>query len=120
MGPPSSGGVHIIQMLKILENYDLNSLGHNSGPYMNLLAEVMKYAYADRSKYLGDPDFYEVPIKKLPVRCTQKIYQKILKLDQERALLKYLQESILIKKVMKRPIFQLQIKKEMLFLQLYT
>ena len=52
MGPPSSGGVHIIQMLKILENYDLNSLGHNSGPYMNLLAEVMKYAYADRSKYL--------------------------------------------------------------------
>ena len=39
MGPPSSGGVHIIQMLKILENYDLNSLGHNSGPYMNLRSQ---------------------------------------------------------------------------------
>ena len=65
MGPPSSGGVHIIQMLNILENYDLQSLGHNSSKYINLLAETMKYAYADRSKYLGDPDFYNVPIKSL-------------------------------------------------------
>ena len=65
MGPPSSGGLHVIQMLNILENYDLNKIGHNSSEYINLLAEVMKYAYADRSKYLGDPDFYEVPIRKI-------------------------------------------------------
>lgn len=65
MGPPSSGGIHIIQMLNILENYDLNQLGHNSTDYINLLTEVMKHAYADRSKYLGDPDFFDVPIDKI-------------------------------------------------------
>ena len=65
MGPPSSGGIHVIQMLNILENYDLNELGHNSTDYINLLTEVMKHAYADRSKYLGDPDFFDVPIDKI-------------------------------------------------------
>ena len=65
MGPPSSGGIHIIQMLNVLENYDLNELGHNSTDYINLLTEVMKHAYADRSKYLGDPDFFDVPIDKI-------------------------------------------------------
>jgi|TARA_B100001540_G_scaffold110209_1_gene98861 gamma-glutamyltranspeptidase/glutathione hydrolase len=65
MGPPSSGGLHVIQMLNILENYDLKKIGHNSLEYINLLTEVMKFAYADRSKYLGDPDFYDVPIKKI-------------------------------------------------------
>ena len=65
MGPPSSGGIHLIQMLNILENYNLKSFGHNNPRYVALLAEVMKFAYADRSKYLGDPDFYEVPIEEL-------------------------------------------------------
>ena len=65
MGPPSTGGLHVIQMLNILENYDLKKIGHNSLEYINLLTEVMKFAYADRSKYLGDPDFYDVPIKKI-------------------------------------------------------
>ena len=65
MPPPSSGGIHVIQMLNVLENFDLRKLGHNSKEYINVLSEVMKYAYADRSKHLGDPDFYDVPIKKL-------------------------------------------------------
>ena len=65
MGPPSSGGVHIIQMLNVLENFDLKELGHNTYSYINLLTEVMKYAYADRSKHLGDPDFFNVPVAKL-------------------------------------------------------
>ena len=65
MPPPSSGGIHVIQMLNVLENFDLRKLGHNSKEYINVLSEVMKYAYADRSKHLGDPDFYNVPIKKL-------------------------------------------------------
>jgi gamma-glutamyltranspeptidase/glutathione hydrolase len=59
--PPSSGGIHIIQMLNILEGYDLASLGHNSAAYLHLLIESMKLAYADRSQYLGDPDFVDVP-----------------------------------------------------------
>ena len=65
MPPPSSGGVHLIQMLNILDNFDLKALGHNSKDYILLLAETMKYAYADRSKYLGDPDFFDVPVKQL-------------------------------------------------------
>tara|TARA_B100001559_G_scaffold304499_1_gene293994 strand:+ start:53 stop:1834 length:1782 start_codon:yes stop_codon:yes gene_type:complete len=75
MGPPSSGGVHIIQMLNILENYDLNQIGHNTTEYINLLAEVMKYAYADRSKHLGDPDFFNVPISEI----TNKKYARNIK-----------------------------------------
>jgi len=62
MPPPSSGGVHIIQMLNILAGYPVAELGHNSAAGIHLLAEVMKLAYADRSKYLGDPDFYDVPV----------------------------------------------------------
>ena len=65
MGPPSSGGIHIVQMLNILELHDLTKYKHNSSKYINLLTETMKYAYADRSKYLGDPDFYEVPISRI-------------------------------------------------------
>ena len=65
MGPPSSGGVHILQMLNILENFNLKKLGHNSIEYVNILTETMKHAYADRSLYLGDPDYYQVPVNKL-------------------------------------------------------
>jgi gamma-glutamyltranspeptidase / glutathione hydrolase len=61
MPPPSSGGIHVIQMLNVLENFDLKAAGHGSALYINRMAEVMKYAYADRSMHLGDPDFYEVP-----------------------------------------------------------
>jgi gamma-glutamyltranspeptidase/glutathione hydrolase len=75
MGPPSSGGVHVIQMLNILENYDLQEVGHNTPRYINLLAEVMKYAYADRSKHLGDPDFFNVPVSEI----TNKQYAKTIK-----------------------------------------
>lgn len=75
MGPPSSGGVHVIQMLNILENYDLQELGHNTPEYINLLAEVMKHAYADRSKHLGDPDFFDVPVSEI----TNKQYASTIK-----------------------------------------
>ena len=65
MPPPSSGGVHIVQMLNVLEGYDLKVMGHNSAAYIHYLTETMKYAYADRSKYLGDADFVDVPVKAL-------------------------------------------------------
>ena len=74
MPPPSSGGIHLIQMLNILENFELGSYEHNSYQYVSLLSETMKYAYADRSEYLGDPDFFEVPISKI----TAKEYAKII------------------------------------------
>lgn len=61
MPPPSSGGIHLIQMLNILEGYDLRDGGKNSAQTLHLMAEAMKPAYADRSVHLGDPDFYTVP-----------------------------------------------------------
>ena len=63
--PPSSGGVHILQMLNLLEGYDLQAMGHNSAAYLHHLSESMKLAYADRSLYLGDPDFVDVPVTEL-------------------------------------------------------
>lgn len=74
MPPPSSGGIHLIQMLNILENFDLKSMGHNSAGYMHHLIEAMRSAYADRSLYLGDPDFTPVPVKQL----IDKAYAKTL------------------------------------------
>lgn len=65
MPPPSSGGVHVIQMLNILSGYDLKSDGHNSANYIHKLIESMRRAYADRSKYLGDPDYVDVPVEAL-------------------------------------------------------
>jgi gamma-glutamyltranspeptidase/glutathione hydrolase len=62
MPPPSSGGVHIIQILNILEGFPIGELGHNSAAAIHLMAEAMKLAYADRSEYLGDSDFVEVPV----------------------------------------------------------
>ncbi len=62
MPPPSSGGVHIVQILNILEGYDLAKYGPLSAKTIHLMAEAMKLAYADRSKYLGDPDFFHVPV----------------------------------------------------------
>ncbi len=62
MPPPSSGGVHVLQMLNILEHFPIAELGAGGADNVHLLAEVMRLAFADRSKYLGDPDFVEVPV----------------------------------------------------------
>ena len=78
MPPPSSGGVHLIQMLNALENWDLKKLGHNSSYYIHLLAEVMKQAYLDRSVYLGDNDFVNVPVAQLTSKeIGKKLYNFI-------------------------------------------
>ena len=61
VAPPSSGGVHILQMLNILEPYPLESYGHNSAAYLHRVIESMKLAYADRSRYMGDPDQTVIP-----------------------------------------------------------
>ncbi|WP_019672445.1 gamma-glutamyltransferase [Psychrobacter lutiphocae] len=62
MPPPSSGGAHIIQILNILEGYPLKDYGHNSAQTIHLMSEAMQLAYADRSEYLGDADFVQVPL----------------------------------------------------------
>lgn len=74
MPPPSSGGIHIVQILNILENFDMKKYGFGSADAMQIMAEAEKYAYADRSEYLGDPDFVKVPWQAL----THKAYAKTL------------------------------------------
>ncbi|NIR47781.1 gamma-glutamyltransferase [candidate division KSB1 bacterium] len=66
MAPPSSGGITLAIMLNILEGYDLAKLGHNSAAYIHLVTEAMRRAYAERAKYLGDPDFNpDMPVEEL-------------------------------------------------------
>jgi gamma-glutamyltranspeptidase/glutathione hydrolase len=81
--PPGSGGVHIIQMLNLMEYYDIKSMGHNTAKTIHLMAEVMKRSFADRAKYMGDPDFISIPVAEL----TSKSYANTLRkqIDMERA-----------------------------------
>ena len=65
MPPPSSGGVALIEMLNILEAYDLKAKGLLTPPALHLQIEAMRRAYVDRARYLGDPDFVDVPVAKL-------------------------------------------------------
>ncbi len=84
MPPPSSGGVTMVEMLNILEGYDLAAAGHNSARYLHLLTEAMRRGYADRAEHLGDPDFVEdMPIERL----TSKEYAASLRstIDPEQA-----------------------------------
>ncbi|HKK21197.1 MAG TPA: gamma-glutamyltransferase [candidate division Zixibacteria bacterium] len=63
--PPSSGGIAIAQILKILEPFEFSGYSPKSAGYIHLFCEASRFAFADRSKYLGDPAFYEVPVKSL-------------------------------------------------------
>ena len=75
MPPPSSGGVHLVQILNVIEGYPLAFLGHNSADTIHVMAEAMRLAYADRSEHLGDPDFWPVPVAGL----TSKYYAASLR-----------------------------------------
>lgn len=68
--PPASAGVHVVQMLNILEGYDLGAMGFGSAEAVHLLAEVLKIAFADRAVATADPDFVRVPVERL----TSKAY----------------------------------------------
>jgi gamma-glutamyltranspeptidase/glutathione hydrolase len=82
--PPSAGGVHVLQMLNILEGFDLQSMGFGSSTAMHLLAEVLKIAFADRAVATADPAFVDVPV----ARLISKEYaaQRRAMIDPERAL----------------------------------
>ncbi len=78
MPPPSSGGIALIELLNILENFNLNEEGWGSSLYIHRLVEAMKYVYADRTVYLGDADFYPVPVKELISKeYAKEIFKKI-------------------------------------------
>ena len=82
MPPPSSGGVHLVQMLNILESYDLAAAGYGSAAAWHPLLEAMKFAFADRSRYLGDPDFVDVPATWLTSRAHADSQRAFIRSDR--------------------------------------
>ena len=79
MAPPSAGGLMLIQMLNVMESADIKSMGFASSATIHLMTEAMRQAFADRSEYMGDPDFVTVPVDKLIDKAYAKaIYKHIL------------------------------------------
>jgi gamma-glutamyltranspeptidase/glutathione hydrolase len=83
MGPPSCGGVVLIEMLNILERYNLSRMGHNSAPYLHVLTEAMRLAYLDRARYLGDPDSNPgMPLPLLTSKAYASNLRKLIRMDR--------------------------------------
>ncbi|MBA4054447.1 MAG: gamma-glutamyltransferase, partial [Marivirga sp.] len=83
MPPPSSGGVALLQLLKSVESYPINEWGHNSTKTAHLMTEAERRAYADRAVYLGDPDFFSVPVDRLT--STLYVNQRMSDFNPEKA-----------------------------------
>ncbi|MFT4416382.1 gamma-glutamyltransferase [Fredinandcohnia humi] len=77
--PPNGQGIAVLQMLNILENFDLKNYVHNSAEYIHLLVEAKKLAYADRNRWIADPDFTEVPVQKM--LCKEYAKQRSKQID---------------------------------------
>jgi gamma-glutamyltranspeptidase / glutathione hydrolase len=84
MSPPSSGGVHLLQILNTIGDTDLKKLGRQSPDTLHLLTESMRVAYADRSVYLGDPDFVSVPVKALTSNNYAKLRRSQIQMSKAR------------------------------------
>ncbi|MGO2132951.1 MAG: gamma-glutamyltransferase [Halomonas sp.] len=82
MSPPSSGGAHIVQMLNILEDYPIGEMGFGAADTMHVMAEAMKRAYADRSEFLGDTDFVEVPLDGITSKEYADELRTLIAMDQ--------------------------------------
>lgn len=81
MPPPSSGGIAMIEMLHMLEAYDVASTGWQSARYLHLVTEVMRRAFADRAEFLGDPDFVKLPVAALTSKAYADERRKTIDLD---------------------------------------
>jgi gamma-glutamyltranspeptidase/glutathione hydrolase len=83
MPPPSSGGVALIEMLNILEGFDLEESGANAAATYHLLTEAMRRAFADRALYLGDPNFNpEMPLEELTSKSYAETLRENIQLDK--------------------------------------
>lgn len=82
MPPPSSGGTTLLEMLNILEAYDIASLGFGSTATLHLMIESMRRAYADRARYLGDPEFNDNPVSRLISKSYARDLRLTIRLDQ--------------------------------------
>lgn len=86
MPPPSSGGITLIQMLNILEGFDLTKIGYNSADYVHILSEAMRRAYANRALYLGDDDFNpEMPVQRMISKSYANLIRASIRMDSSSA-----------------------------------
>ncbi|WP_347049471.1 gamma-glutamyltransferase [Flavobacterium olei] len=85
MAPPSSGGICLAQILKMLEPYDLSKMGHNTAEAIQFIIEAERRAYADRSFFLGDPDFVKIPVKELLAK--EYLTNRMVSFNPEKATL---------------------------------
>ncbi|MGE0624066.1 MAG: gamma-glutamyltransferase [Pseudomonadales bacterium] len=81
MPPPSSGGVAIVEMLNMLEGYDIAASGFGSVDTLHVMTEVMRRAYADRARYLGDPDYVEMPLSRLTSKAYADELRRTIRTD---------------------------------------
>ncbi len=80
--PPNGQGIAVLEMLNVLEQFDVKSLGHNSGELLHLLVEAKKLAFADRAKFYADPAFNKLPVKELISKSYAKAQRARIRLDQ--------------------------------------
>ena len=106
MSPPSSGGVCINQIMKMLEPYDLKTYGHNSSDYIKLLVEAERRSFADRSHYLGDPDFIQIPLNELTSEVYLNSRMDSFRLNNQLIQMILAMETLRYLKVMKRLIIR--------------
>ena len=78
MPPPSSGGITLIEVLNILETFRLSSFKHNAKDFIHIVAEAVKLGYADRGRYIGDPDFVNVPTERLVTKGFAEARRKLI------------------------------------------
>ena len=83
--PPNSQGIALLMQANIVENFDLTKLGHNSADYIHLLVETKKLVFADRDKYVCDPDFHPIPVEKMVSKAYAK--KQMSRIDLSRAAL---------------------------------
>lgn len=82
MPPPSSGGVHLIQLLNLLEGFPIGRMGPNSAAAIHVMVQAMKFAYIDRSRFLGDPDYWPVPVAMLTSKDYANSLRKTISLGE--------------------------------------
>ncbi|GAB4364769.1 MAG: gamma-glutamyltransferase [Calditrichia bacterium] len=93
--PPTGGGTHLVEMLNVIERFDLSRYQQNSADYIHLLAETMKMVFADKNENMADPAFYEVPVQEL----TDKTYAAKLQgmIDMQRASFEYQAPQLVVR-----------------------
>lgn len=84
--PPPGSGVTLLEILNILEHYDLKALGHNTPDYIHVLTEAFRAAFADRLDYIGDPEFVDVPVDRLISKAHAAEWQSRIRMDRKMAI----------------------------------